>query len=173
MPPMTDADDSPARELLARGRQAAFAELYDRHAARMLAVARVLTGSTTDAEDAVQQTFLDLYRARHALARAERPQAYAFRALRNAALRIRERRREAELADELPAPASADGTDTAALERALARLPADQREVITLKVDAELTFAEIGRTLEISPNTAASRYRYALERLRDALGGAR
>ena len=39
----------------------------------------------------------------------------------------------------------------------------------TLKLDAELTWQEIGQVLEVSPNTAASRYRYALEKLRESL----
>ena len=58
----------------------------------------------------------------------------------------------------------------ARLERALAALPADRREVIALKIDAGLTFREIAAVLGVSPNTAASRYRYALAELRDALG---
>ena len=38
-----------------------------------------------------------------------------------------------------------------------------------MKIDGQLTFAEIGRVLGVSPNTAASRYRYALEKLRAML----
>ena len=56
---------------------------------------------------------------------------------------------------------------------ALARLPEDQREVLALKTEGELTFEEIGLVLGIPANTAASRYRYALEKLRAALGGTR
>ncbi|OPX21729.1 MAG: hypothetical protein B1H04_06155 [Planctomycetales bacterium 4484_123] len=40
---------------------------------------------------------------------------------------------------------------------------------ISLKIDGQLTFAQIGEVLGISPNTAASRYRYALEKLRRLL----
>jgi RNA polymerase sigma-70 factor (ECF subfamily) len=61
----------------------------------------------------------------------------------------------------------------ARLERALENLPVEQREIITLKVDGGLTFAEIASVLGISANTAASRYRYALEKLRTALEGCR
>ncbi len=158
---------------LAAGDPEAFAELYDRCAARMLAVARALTGSAADAEDAVQQTFLDLYRSRRALGRAARPEAYAVTALRNAALLLRARRREEELPESVPsgdeAVAAREGDPS--LERALERLPVEQREVVALKLEGRLTFEEIGAALAISPNTAASRYRYALERLRDALGG--
>jgi RNA polymerase sigma-70 factor, ECF subfamily len=57
----------------------------------------------------------------------------------------------------------------AAIEEALGRLPAEQREVLVLKIWGELTFDQIARELELSPNTAASRYRYALAALRHEL----
>jgi RNA polymerase sigma-70 factor (ECF subfamily) len=53
-----------------------------------------------------------------------------------------------------------------AMQQALAQLPPEQREVVVLKIWGELTFDQIARTLDISPNTAASRYRYALGALR-------
>jgi DNA-directed RNA polymerase specialized sigma24 family protein len=52
------------------------------------------------------------------------------------------------------------------LAHALASLPPEQREAVGLEIDGGLTFAEIGAVAGISPNTAASRYRYALEKLR-------
>jgi RNA polymerase sigma-70 factor (ECF subfamily) len=55
------------------------------------------------------------------------------------------------------------------VESALRRLPEEQREVLMLKIWQERTFDEIGRLLEISPSTAASRYRYALISLRREL----
>jgi RNA polymerase sigma-70 factor (ECF subfamily) len=58
-----------------------------------------------------------------------------------------------------------------ALAAAVAALPDAQREVVALKIDAGLTFAEIAAVTGTSLNTAASRYRYALEKLRTALGG--
>jgi DNA-directed RNA polymerase specialized sigma24 family protein len=60
-----------------------------------------------------------------------------------------------------PAPGSDDD-----LAAAVASLPGEQREVIALKIDGGLTFAEIAAVTGTSPNTAASRYRYALEKLR-------
>ena len=59
-----------------------------------------------------------------------------------------------------------------AIEAALRQLPAEQRDVLTLKIWGELTFEQIGAQLEISPNTAASRYRYALTALREMLTAA-
>jgi RNA polymerase sigma-70 factor (ECF subfamily) len=52
------------------------------------------------------------------------------------------------------------------IQNAMSRLPDMHREVITLKVWGELTFAEIADVLGIPPNTAASRYRYGLADLR-------
>jgi RNA polymerase sigma-70 factor (ECF subfamily) len=53
-----------------------------------------------------------------------------------------------------------------ALTAALAELPADQRAVVQLKLWGELTFEQIAAALELPPNTAASRYRYGLDKLR-------
>src|SRR5206468_10082641 len=53
-----------------------------------------------------------------------------------------------------------------ALAAAVDRLPHDQREVLVMKIWNELTFAEIATVLNISQNTAASRYRYALAALK-------
>jgi len=59
------------------------------------------------------------------------------------------------------------------LETALKDLPEKFAEVISLKIWGDLTFAEIGENLDISQNTAASRYRYGLEALRKLLDNAR
>ena len=55
--------------------------------------------------------------------------------------------------------------------RGLAGLPRDQREVIVLKIWHKHTFQEIGELLDVSPNTAAGRYRYGLQKLRLFLKG--
>ena len=55
--------------------------------------------------------------------------------------------------------------------RCLTTLPVEQREVIVLKIWHEYTFEEIGTLLGVSPNTAAGRYRYGLQKLRASLKG--
>lgn len=167
--------DDPLRQALAEGREEAFAALYDRFAPSLFRVAVNLTGSLHDAEDAVQEVFVGVVRARRQLRNVENLRAYLFTALRRAALRLAASRRERSLSPEellgLPAPQTKgpDSEQALRLERALQKLPAEQREVVVLKIDGELTFAEIAAVLGISPNTAASRYRYALEKLRAAL----
>ena len=59
----------------------------------------------------------------------------------------------------------------AALLRSADDLPAEQREVVFLKIYEGLTFKEIGSVCGVSANTAASRYRYGIEKLREAAGG--
>lgn len=154
----------------------AVAVLYDRFAPALYRTARTLVGESL-AEDAVQETFVGLVRAGVAPADLENAKAYLFAALRHAAAKLRARAgRErpvppGELLD-LPTPATPEVGRAAELERALRSLPAEQREVIALKIDGGLTFAEVAACLGVSPNTAASRYRYALEKLRAALGEA-
>ncbi|MGI8966296.1 MAG: RNA polymerase sigma factor, partial [Limisphaerales bacterium] len=55
--------------------------------------------------------------------------------------------------------------------RGLAELPVEQRAVIVLKIWHQHTFETIGQLLEISPNTAAGRYRYGLQKLKFHLSG--
>jgi RNA polymerase sigma-70 factor (ECF subfamily) len=57
------------------------------------------------------------------------------------------------------------------LAESLARLPEEQREVISLKVFEGFTFNEIARICGLTTNTAASRYRYGLSKLRSFLEG--
>lgn len=68
---------------------------------------------------------------------------------------------------------SSDDETRDQLERGLKELPEKFSEVIVMKIWGERTFAEIGETLGISQNTAASRYRYGLEALKRNLGSAR
>ena len=56
--------------------------------------------------------------------------------------------------------------------KCLATLPAEQREVIVLKIWHEYTFEQIGGLLELSPNTVAGRYRYGVKKLRACLTAA-
>jgi RNA polymerase sigma-70 factor, ECF subfamily len=163
--------------LLACGQPEAYAELYNRVAGPLMRAARVMLGrggAAGEAEDAVQDVFVELARNRHRLPLVRDLDAYLFSMLRYAAgRRIRQHRAEhRHLRQMMPTDvASAPAASAAASdsESALLSLPAEQREVIALKVDGGLTFAQVGDVLGISPNTAASRYRYAIEKLRRAL----
>ncbi|MEZ6184555.1 MAG: sigma-70 family RNA polymerase sigma factor [Planctomycetota bacterium] len=155
------------------------AALYDRHGARLFGYARLLTRSAQGAEDAVQDAFVRLAQ-RGDLEGVHDVERYLFRTVRNEALRQLGRwarwRARNELVGEFRLQESTDPTAGAErreraqrIERALAELPAPQREVVVLKVWHELTFEAIGEVLDVSPNTAASRYRYGAQKLREVL----
>jgi len=162
---------------LAAGRERDFAALYDRFAGRLYRVALGMLGHREDAEDAVQEVFTALVRSRRRLTGVQDLTAYLFTALRRAAARLAARRARAPIAsgvaaDQAAARAAGQGPDSPhseRLQRALSALPPEQREVIAFKIDGELTFAQIAAVTGVSANTAASRYRYALEKLRAAL----
>ena len=131
-----------------------------------------------DAEDVVQEAFVRFRRSHES---ADDPTAYLYACVKTAALdwlRSRERRgrREAALARPDVAPggtlfacAIEQDERRAAIEAALARLPEPQREVLVMKVWGGLTFPQIGAALNVSPDTAASRYRCATAKLREQL----
>jgi RNA polymerase sigma-70 factor (ECF subfamily) len=146
--------------------------LYDRHAAGLYRYAVMVLADTEAAADAVQQVFTRL------VDRDDRPEVeahYLRRAIRNECFSmLRERRRWPRATDShdiLEAmPAGADvPEERLAIQAALLALPVDQREVVHLKVFEGLTFQEIAELTDESMNTIASRYRYALEKMRAVL----
>jgi RNA polymerase sigma-70 factor (ECF subfamily) len=156
---------------LARGEPAAFAELYDLCADRLHHWLLRQTGSRTDADDVVQETFLRLARSRGKLAKVQNLVAYVFTIARNESARLQKRRaREAGAIAARPWESTEPGTgtdDTAELIAvALARLPDEQREIVELKVYGGLTLREIAEVTALPPGTVATRYRAGLEKLR-------
>jgi RNA polymerase sigma-70 factor (ECF subfamily) len=173
---MTDEGMGPLKLGLTAGSPEAFAVLYDRYAGRLYRAALAMLGRREDAEDALQDVFTAMVRSRRKLLEVSDLTAYLFTALRRAAGRIAESRARHPTASQAVEQMHAEPDCTRSyslhsdrLVQARRALPAEQREVIALKIDGELTFAEIGQVLCISPNTAASRYRYALEKLRRSL----
>lgn len=179
---MLDPDCARLLAGLAAGRDEAFAELIRRYGPALARTARTLVGDEAEAEDLVQELFVGMVRSRKRLAGVESLTAYLFTALRRAAARHCERRAREEAAraarsrelDKTPRAIRSSGSARdEELRRAVAELPLAEREVLALKLDAGLTYRDIGSLLEISPNTAASRFRLALERLRRELGSTR
>jgi RNA polymerase sigma-70 factor (ECF subfamily) len=149
------------------------------HGPRLLLCARQWTRSLADAEDVLQEAFVRYWRHQRHL--PGDPRALLVTSIRRAALDLarREDRRTAreqraeeglEERETLFTPLPCEGDERRAeIEAALRQLPDEQREVLVLKIWQEFTFEQIGETLGISPNTAASRYRYALIALRQQL----
>ena len=144
------------------------------NAARFLLFARSQSRCEADAQDLLQEALVETWRRG-----PHHPpdDALVFQTLRRRAVdlgRRTDRRTRRELASpdwwQPPADTSASDAETdAELARTVQSLPAHLREVVLLKIWGGLTFRQIADTLDIPQGTAASRYRYALEHLRDQL----
>ncbi len=141
--------------------------LYTQKAAELILYGRALGLGHGEAEDVLQETFLAL------LKMPSPPNAlehYCVRSFRNRARNYRRslwRRltRELESTRWFEKEPGESPMERAAM-RCLAGLPVEQREVIVLKIWHHYTFEEIGGLLDISPNTAAGRYRYGLHKIK-------
>jgi RNA polymerase sigma-70 factor (ECF subfamily) len=147
-------------------------QVYEAKAAGLILYGRALGLSHGEAEDVLQETFLALMQKVEA---PEQPEYYCLRSFRNRALNHRRslwRRFTRELESHRWFEQTPEETpQERAAMKCLARLPAEQREVIVLKIWHEYTFEEIGSLLALSPNTVAGRYRYGLQKLRTCLKG--
>lgn len=141
--------------------------LYQEKAAGLVLYGRALGLSHSEAEDVLQETFMALMKLDEP---PDEPANYCVRAFRNRAMNHhrslwRRVAREFEFHRWFD-PRSDETPQERAAMRCLEDLPRDQREVIVLKVWQQRTFEEIGRLLDLSPNTVAGRYRYGLQKLR-------
>jgi RNA polymerase sigma-70 factor, ECF subfamily len=154
------------------------ARLYDVFGASLYRYALMLLADREAAEDAVQQVFVALLE--RGTRRIREEERYLRQAVRNAcysALRHRKVRVTAGLTpvdDFLLESVAAAGEPVSpetrlALDRSVRALAPDQREVLHLHAFVGLTFREIADATGDSHNTVASRYRYALDKLRTAL----
>lgn len=178
-------DDEALVAAFLEGDDAAFGELVRRNELLVLSIVRRWAATPEDARDLVQRTFLRAFEAaRRALGRG-RGEAVPFRRwlVRVAVNLAKNHRRDVTRfgrapLDELGAghavlPAGADELvrreRAARLRREIARLPRRQREVLTLRIDAELPFAEIAAALGITENSAKVTFHHATRKLRAAL----
>jgi len=154
-------------------KQAEWQQWLDEYAAKFLLFARQQAPREADAQDLVQEAVLEA--AQRLDAQRPPPAPLVFSTIRRRAIdlaRRQARRSNRELAasdqaTELWFDTSVEERERAKLiQDAMSKLPEMFREVITLKIWGGLTFAEIGEALGIPSNTAASRYRYAVEELR-------
>jgi RNA polymerase sigma factor (sigma-70 family) len=145
--------------------------LYREYGASLVLFAVAYTADRGRAQDAVHQVFLRLME-RGDLSRAADVKAYLFASVRNALLNDRKTRARIVALEPDVAWFEPPNRDFAAernLKRELLSLSDELRDVTTMHIWGELTFAQIGEILGISANTAASRYRYALARLREVM----
>lgn len=152
---------------------------YEQYGPALVAYLCSVLGDRTSAEDVLQQVFLKLLKGNVEVP-GEAVKAYLFRAVRNTALNLAQRnsrntsldtnRRETEGTGQqwFEAPVEL-GYWSTKLENAVRGLPAEQGEILVMRIWGEMTFDEIATVLDVSINTVASRYRYAIGKLREML----
>jgi RNA polymerase sigma-70 factor, ECF subfamily len=153
--------------------------VYENHAQSLFAFLLNLTRNEDDTREVLQELFIKLARRPEMLAGVREERAFLIRLAHNQAIDLMRRRGTREhtrehmaAGDPNPFAPAADPDEQAfrdALADALGGLPFDQRAVVHLKLWEGLTFEAIAATLEIPLNTAASRYRYGLDKLRERL----
>lgn len=164
------------KEGLASGREDALDLLWESYAGELFSYAQSLLRSKQDAEDALHGLFAKAVKRRLSLAKAAKLRPYLFGMLRNEAMDIiagREREIPSSESLELLAGPAEEGREPERgkeeIEKALGELPEEQRSVVVLKIFEGMKFKEIAEALAIPLDTAASRFRYALKKLKDSL----
>jgi RNA polymerase sigma-70 factor, ECF subfamily len=159
--------------------QTDFERRYDEHAQAVFAYLLNFTRQEADTRDLLQELFIKLAERPELLEGVRDERAFLLRLAHNLAVSLFRRRGTRErnyeqlagetLAVFAPAAAPDEGAFRAALAVALGEVPVEQRVVVHLKLWEGLTFEQIAELLGIPLNTAASRYRYGLDKLRERL----
>jgi RNA polymerase sigma-70 factor (ECF subfamily) len=153
--------------------------LYDEHAQALFSFLLNFTRNESDTRDLLQELFVKLAQRPGQLEGVANIRAFLLRLAHNLSVDMVRRRGARDKAHDLlganavdlfaPSLDPDENQFRNALSAALQHLPPDQRAIVHLKLWEGLTFDQIAELLTISPNTAASRYRYGLDKLRDQL----
>jgi len=165
-----------------RGSREALRRIYDKHHGHLLKLAVVLTGNLDAAEDIVQEVFTHFAQSANRFGMSGSLRSYLITSLLNCIRNQRRdnrRRRLQSLDNAEQVPSTARRPDQWAvlsehlehLSRAMASLPYEQREVITLRMEAKMTFRRIAALQKTSISTVNGRYRYGIEKLHSLLNG--
>ncbi|NLZ04437.1 MAG: sigma-70 family RNA polymerase sigma factor [Phycisphaerae bacterium] len=163
-----------------RGDTAALCRIYEKHRDGLLKVAAALLSDKSGVEDVLHDVFVEFAQSTGRFRLKGSLKGYLAICVANRARdrnRTVRRRDSVNLDGVLPQRADANRPEHVAMSRefvaqldtAMAELPDEQREVIVLHLQSRLRFREIARLQGISVNTAQSRYRYGLDKLRSSL----
>jgi RNA polymerase sigma factor (sigma-70 family) len=161
---------------MVRGESGAFADLYRNYRTRLHQYALSLTRSRMEAEDVVHDVFIGLARQASAGRAPRDVSAYLYASVRHRCIDRMRRKPEVSLDDvDIELFVAPPGDEERIrlgrlLHRALLALPAEQAEVVVLRIWHDLAFAAIARIQGTSVNTCLSRYQYGLAKLRKEFG---
>ena len=159
----------------------ALRRIYEKYLNRLLTLAMALLNDAGAAEDVVHDVFVSFAESAEGFKLAGSLKSYLTTCVVNRARdRMRSNRRQPMRLDDSGSISSdLNGPDHAIvcsekaqrLQRAIARLPDEQRRVVVLRLKGEMKFREIARLESASINTIQGRYRYGLDKLRSMLNG--
>lgn len=155
-----------------QGDTQAFGALYDHCSRAVYAYALSILRLPDAADDVSQDAFLKIWRAAPAYTPQGKPMAWIMRIVRNLCLDELRRPASVELTDGAVRPETAVSDDSTVIEREYLRglidtlLTSEEREIVLLRTDGDLTHAEIAQTLGLSTPMVRWKYTYALKKLR-------
>lgn len=166
---------------LRHGSSEALGRIYEKYYRFLLTLATALLNDINTAEDALHDFFVSFARTSRTLKIEGSLKAYLATCVANRARdKLRAAKRQPVGLEQTDCIGSAtDGPVSAAVcneamqlvNKALARLPYEQREAVILHTRGQITFKAIAAHQDVSPQTAQSRYRYGLEKLKTYLNG--
>ena len=174
---MQQHSDEALMKAYAGGDMKAFEVLYGRHRGPLYRYILRQVGEPATANDLYQQSWEKVIRSRHRFRESSPFQAWMYRIARNNVIDHFRRQKplDKRLPDEVeaPGPGPEERTDDVHrqqdLERALQELPDEQKEVLLLKLESGLNLKTIADVVGINQETAKSRLRYAVSKLRACL----
>ncbi|MBA7491360.1 ECF RNA polymerase sigma factor RpoE [subsurface metagenome] len=164
---------------LKHGSSDALCRIYEKYKNDMLALAISLSNDKGDAEDAVHDVFVSFAQFAKKLQLRGSLRSYLLTSVTNRVRNMnRAKQNQTAWPDDVatirsninrPDQSVISAEESQRINHALARLPYEQREVIILHVQSDMTFKGIANSLGVSVNTIQSRYRYGLDKLRSML----
>jgi len=174
----SDSIEKEIKELLRDDNPKALEIIYDYLGRKLYGYLLTILCSEEKAEDVMQNVFVKIAEKRDRIADANNITGYIFKVARNEAMdyfRAQPKhhedisRYENILCSKEEHKDKVDEEEIKKISKSLEILPHKQREVISMKIFQEMTFEEISRALRISQNTAASRYRYGIKKIKSKL----
>lgn len=157
---------------LRSGDHAAFEEIYEYLKTPMYTIILCITQDHTLSEDILQEVFLKLYQS-PPKPPIENPRAYLFQTARNLAIdnvRTQSRLTDLEGMEHLTY-LPADDALRMDVDRTINALPLQERQIVSLHINGELTFREIAGMLDLPLGTVLWKYQKAIKWLRSHLSG--
>lgn len=175
-PCLTLVENKQLKKRIAKGETEALVELFDQHGERLLKYLTAKVGKN-NARDVLQNIFTRLFRYHKKLAKANNLTAYIFATARNETVRFLERPENRQASKTKPlddasgvidpsTPSTRSLENKEAAQILLKQLDETSKEIVELKIFSGLTFKEVAKIIGLPEQTAATKYRRAIENLK-------